>query len=38
MTTSGITNSPFIGVDNFHIAKMLADPAGGKATYDDIIW
>ena len=37
MTTSGITNSPFIGVDNFHIAKMLADPAGGKATYDDII-
>lgn len=37
MTTSGITNSPFIGVDNFHIAKMLADPAGGKAAYDDII-
>ena len=37
MTTSGITNSPFIGVDNFHIAKMLTDPAGGKATYDDII-
>ena len=37
MTTSGITNSPFIGVDNFHIAKMLADPTGGKATYDDII-
>ena len=37
MTTSGITNSPFIGVDNFHIAKMLADPAGGKATYDEIL-
>ena len=37
MTTSGITNSPFIGVDNFHIAKMLTDPAGGKATYDEIL-
>ena len=37
MTTSGITNSPFIGVDNFHIAKLLTDPVNGKATYDDII-
>ena len=37
MTTSGITNSPFIGVDNFHIAKMLTDPTDGQATYDDII-
>ena len=35
--TSGITNSPFIGVDNFHIAKMLTDPAEGKATYDSVI-
>ncbi len=37
MTTSGITNSPFIGVDNFHIAKMLNDPVSGKATYDEVI-
>ena len=37
MTTSGITNSPFIGVDNFHIAKLLTDPAGGKATYEEIL-
>ena len=35
--TSGITNSPFIGVDNFHIAKMLTDPADGQATYDSVI-
>ena len=35
--TSGITNSPFIGVDNFHIAKMLTDPADGQATYDEVI-
>ena len=37
MTTSGITNSPFIGVDNFHIAKLLTDPVNGKATYDEVI-
>ena len=35
--TSGITNSPFIGVDNFHIAKLLADPAEGQAIYDSVI-
>lgn len=35
--TSGITNSPFIGVDNFHIAKLLTDPADGQATYDEVI-
>ncbi len=35
--TSGITNSPFIGVDNFHIAKLLTDPADGQATYDNVI-
>ncbi len=35
--TSGITNSPFIGVDNFHIAKLLTDPADGQATYDGVI-
>ena len=37
MTASGITNSPFIGVDNFHIAKLLTDPVEGKATYDEIL-
>ena len=38
MTTSGIINSPFIGVDNFHIAKMLTDPADGSgAAYDEIL-
>ena len=37
MTTSGIINSPFIGVDNFHIAKLLTDPVSGRATYDDIL-
>ena len=37
MTTSGITNSPIIGVDNFHIAKLLTDPVNGKATYDEVI-
>lgn len=31
---SGITNSPFIGVENFHVAKLLTDPDGGTATYD----
>lgn len=35
--TSGITNSPFIGVDNFHIAKLLTDPADGQATYDEVV-
>ena len=34
---SGITNSPFIGVSNFHVAKLLTDPAGGTATYDTMI-
>ena len=37
MTTSGITNSPFIGVESFHIAKLLTDPVNGKATYDEVI-
>ena len=35
--TSGITNSPFIGIENFHIAKMLTDPTDGQATYDSVI-
>lgn len=34
---SGITNSPFIGVESFHVAKMLTDPDGGTATYEDPI-
>ena len=34
---SGITNSPFIGVSNFHVAKLLTDPAGGTATYEAMI-
>ena len=33
--SSGILNSPFIGVSNFHIAKLESDPAGGKAVYGD---
>ena len=35
--TSGITNSPMVGVKDFHVAKMLTDPATGKATYEDMI-
>ena len=34
---SGITNSPFVGVKEFHVAKLLTDPATGKATYEDMI-
>lgn len=34
---SGITNSPFIGLTNLHIAKLKDDPAGGTATYEDMI-
>ena len=33
---SGIKNSPFIGIDEFHIAKLLTDDETG-ATYDEII-
>lgn len=33
---SGIINSPFTGISNFHIAKLLTDTAEG-ATYDEII-
>ena len=35
--TSGITNSPMVGVKDFHVAKMLTDPSTGKATYEDSI-
>ena len=31
---SGITNSPFVGISNFHVAELLTDPDGGTATYD----
>ena len=34
---SGITNSPFVGVEGFHVAKLLTDPSEGKATYEDMI-
>lgn len=35
---SGITNSPFIGIRNLHIAKLINDPADGTAvTYGEII-
>lgn len=34
---SGLTNSPFIGVENFNVAQLLTDPAGGTATYDTVI-
>ena len=36
-TASGLTNSPLIGLKNFHVAKMISDPADGAATYDDVI-
>ena len=36
-TKSGITNSPFIGISQFHIAKMITDPAEGTATYAEMI-
>lgn len=32
---SGITNSPFVGVTNVHLAEMLTDPADGTATYEE---
>ena len=34
---TGITNSPFIGLQNFHIAKLMEDPANGTATYEEVI-
>ena len=34
---SGITNSPFVGVEGLHIAKMLTDAEGSTATYDSPI-
>ena len=34
---TGIINSPSIGVEGFHVAKLVADPADGKATYEEII-
>lgn len=34
---SGITNSPFIGVKDFHVAKLLTDPASGAPTYEDMV-
>lgn len=30
---SGLTNSPFIGVKNFHVNQLLTDPVGGTPTY-----
>lgn len=36
-TASGITNSPFIGLSNFHVAKMITDPDNGEATYGEVI-
>jgi phi13 family phage major tail protein len=35
--TSGVTNSPFIGVQNLHFAELLTDESGGAATYGEII-
>lgn len=37
MITSGITNSPIIGINNFHVAKMLTDVSGSTPTYEDPI-
>lgn len=34
---TGITNSPFIGLEGFHVARMIDDPAAGKAAYETII-
>lgn len=31
---SGLTNSPFVGVKNCHVAKLLTDEKGKTATYD----
>ena len=30
---SGITNSPFVGVTNFHVAKLTEDASGGTPKY-----
>lgn len=37
MTQSNITNSPFIGLKNFHIAELTSDNAGSEAVYDNVI-
>ncbi len=34
---SGLTNSPFIGVKNFHVAELKTDPAGGTPVYGETI-
>lgn len=34
---TGITNSPFIGLRGFHVAKLADDPAGGTALYEEIV-
>lgn len=34
---AGITNSPFIGLQGFHVAKMVDDQAGGTASYEEIL-
>ena len=31
---TGITNSPFIGLQGFHVARLIDDPAGGEAVYE----
>jgi len=34
---TGLTNSPFIGLKGFHVAKLIDDPKDGTPTYEDII-
>ena len=36
-TQSNITNSPFIGLKNFHVAELKSDNAGSEAVYDTVI-
>ena len=36
-TKSNIINSPFIGLQGFHVAKLIDDPSGGTATYEETI-
>ncbi len=34
---TGLTNSPFIGLKGFHVAKLAEDPANGSATYEEVL-
>lgn len=36
-TKGGLTNSPFIGVQNFYVAKLINDSAGGTAEYEEAV-